>query len=60
MRHRRIDKLMTREVVAGKLPFRGMVPAVERMCATADGVVSVSSARLAYDTDDTEQGDGRS
>ncbi|ALU97863.1 inosine-5'-monophosphate dehydrogenase [Streptomyces globisporus C-1027] len=46
--------------LAGKLPFRGMIRAVERMCATVDGVVSVSSARLAYDIDDTEQGGGRS
>ncbi|MFE3389930.1 CBS domain-containing protein [Streptomyces anulatus] len=44
----------------GKLPFRGMIPAVERMCAMVDGVVSVSSACLAYDIDDTEQGSGRS
>lgn len=46
--------------LTGKLPFRGMIPAVERMCATVDGVVSVSSTRLAYDIDDTEQGGGRS
>lgn len=46
--------------LTGKLPFRGMIPAVERMCATVDGVVSVSSARLTYDIDDTEQGGGRS
>ncbi|WP_030690720.1 CBS domain-containing protein [Streptomyces globisporus] len=46
--------------LTGKLPFRGMIPAVERMCATVDGVVSVSSTRLAYDTDDTEQGGRRS
>ncbi|MER6098603.1 CBS domain-containing protein [Streptomyces sp. NPDC001728] len=46
--------------LAGRLPFRGMIPAVERMCATVDGVVSVSSTRLAYATDDTERGGGRS
>lgn len=46
--------------LTGKLPFRGMVPAVERMCATVDGVVSVSSTRLTYDVDDTEPGGGRS
>ncbi|MET9922982.1 CBS domain-containing protein [Streptomyces sp. NPDC059605] len=40
--------------LGGKLPSRGMIPAVERMCATVDGVVSVSSARLAPDTDDTD------
>ncbi|MFF3396037.1 CBS domain-containing protein [Streptomyces sp. NPDC002669] len=39
--------------LGGKLPSRGMIPAVERMCATVDGVVSVSSARLAPDADDT-------
>ncbi|MEU9997499.1 CBS domain-containing protein [Streptomyces sp. NPDC050848] len=46
--------------LTGKLPFRGMIPAVERMCATVDGVVSVSSTRLSYDIDDTEQGGRRS
>ncbi|MFF3608911.1 CBS domain-containing protein [Streptomyces sp. NPDC002463] len=39
--------------LSGRLPFRRMIPAVERMCATADGVVSVSSTRLTYDVDDT-------
>ncbi|MBX9421621.1 CBS domain-containing protein [Streptomyces lateritius] len=46
--------------LSGGLPFRGMVPAIERMCATVDGVVSVSSTRLTYDVDDTERGGGRS
>ncbi|MEV6246749.1 CBS domain-containing protein [Streptomyces sp. NPDC051742] len=46
--------------LTGRLPFRGMIPAVERMCATVDGVVSVSSTRLTYDIDDTGQGGGRS
>ncbi|MFH9728486.1 CBS domain-containing protein [Streptomyces sp. NPDC017254] len=46
--------------LGGRLPFRGMVPAIERMCATVDGVVSVSSTRLVYDVDDTERGGGRS
>ncbi|WOX26141.1 CBS domain-containing protein [Streptomyces solicathayae] len=46
--------------LAGRLRFRGMIPAIERMCATVDGVVSVSSTRLTYDTDDTERGGGRS
>ncbi|WP_405862612.1 CBS domain-containing protein [Streptomyces sp. NBC_00090] len=46
--------------LSGRLPFRGMVPAIERMCATVDGVVSVSSTRLTYDVDDTERGGGRS
>ncbi|MGW2177560.1 CBS domain-containing protein [Streptomyces sp. NPDC001732] len=41
--------------LGGKLPFRGMIPAVERMCAMVDGVVSVSTARLAYDVDDTDR-----
>ncbi|WP_137991117.1 CBS domain-containing protein [Streptomyces vilmorinianum] len=41
--------------IGGRLPFRGMIPAVERMCAMVDGVVSVS-ARLAYDEDDTVRG----
>ncbi|MFB6816638.1 CBS domain-containing protein [Streptomyces sp. NPDC056347] len=39
--------------LGGKVPFRGMIPAVERMCAMVDGVVSVSSTRLTYDVDDT-------
>ncbi|MFC8511336.1 CBS domain-containing protein [Streptomyces sp. NPDC057411] len=39
--------------LAGRLPYRGMVPAVERMCAMVDGVVSVSTTRLGYETDDT-------
>ncbi|MEU3744138.1 MULTISPECIES: CBS domain-containing protein [Streptomyces] len=46
--------------LSGRLPFRGMVPAIERMCATVDGVVSVSSTRLTYDVDDIERGGGRS
>ncbi|KOG09089.1 MULTISPECIES: CBS domain-containing protein [Streptomyces] len=46
--------------LGGRLPFRGMVPAIERMCAMVDGVVSVSCTRLAYDVDDTERGGGRS
>ncbi|WP_329625188.1 CBS domain-containing protein [Streptomyces sp. NBC_01255] len=46
--------------LGGRLPFRGMIPAIERMCATVDGVVSVSCTRLTYDVDDTERGGGRS
>ncbi|MFI8287554.1 CBS domain-containing protein [Streptomyces sp. NPDC085614] len=47
--------------LVGSLPFRRMIPAVERMCATVDGVVSVSCSRLTYDIDDdTERGGGRS
>ncbi|GGS89087.1 hypothetical protein GCM10010222_33220 [Streptomyces tanashiensis] len=46
--------------LSGRLPFRGMIPAIERMCATVDGVVSVSCTRLAYDVDDTARGGGRS
>ncbi|GGY41851.1 CBS domain-containing protein [Streptomyces tanashiensis] len=46
--------------LVGRLPFRGMAPAIERMCATVDGVVSVSCTRLTYDVDDTERGGGRS
>ncbi|MFI8437837.1 CBS domain-containing protein [Streptomyces sp. NPDC079020] len=46
--------------LGGRLPFRGMAPAVERMCATVDGVVSVSCARLTYGVDDTGRGGGRS
>ncbi|MFD7973718.1 CBS domain-containing protein [Streptomyces clavifer] len=38
--------------LSGSLPFRGMIPALERMCATVDGVVSVS-AHLMYEVDDT-------
>ncbi|MFF5923394.1 CBS domain-containing protein [Streptomyces flavochromogenes] len=46
--------------LGGRLPFRGMAPAIERMCAAVDGVVSVSPTRLTYDVDDTERGGGRS
>ncbi|MER5205992.1 CBS domain-containing protein [Streptomyces sp. NPDC002825] len=46
--------------LAGRLPFRGMIPAIERMVATVDGVVSVSCTRLTYDVDDTERGGTRS
>ncbi|MFF0558390.1 CBS domain-containing protein [Streptomyces sp. NPDC004266] len=46
--------------LAGRLRFRGMIPAIERMVATVDGVVSVSSTRLTYDTDDTTRGGTRS
>ena len=46
--------------LSGRLPFRGMIPAIERMCATVDGAVSVSCTRLTYDVDDTERGGGRS
>lgn len=46
--------------LGGRLPFRGMLPAIERMCAMVDGVVSVSCTRLTYDVDDTERGGGRS
>ncbi|MFE1231673.1 CBS domain-containing protein [Streptomyces sp. NPDC059442] len=46
--------------ITGRLPFRGMIPAIERMCTTVDGVVSVSCTRLTYDVDDTERGGGRS
>ncbi|MFE7598349.1 CBS domain-containing protein [Streptomyces sp. NPDC057494] len=45
--------------ISGRLPFRGMIPAIERMCAAVDGVVSVSCTRLAYDVDDTEREGGR-
>ncbi|QNE73364.1 CBS domain-containing protein [Streptomyces finlayi] len=46
--------------LSGRLPFRGMLPAIDRMCATVDGVVSVSCARLTYDVDDTGREGGRS
>ncbi|MFD8971368.1 MULTISPECIES: CBS domain-containing protein [Streptomyces] len=46
--------------LGGRVPFRGMLPAIERMCAMVDGVVSVSCTRLTYDVDDTERGGGRS
>ncbi|MFI8521230.1 CBS domain-containing protein [Streptomyces sp. NPDC085481] len=46
--------------LSGRLPFRGMIPAIERMCAMVDGVVSVSRTRLVYDFDDTKRGGGRS
>ncbi|MEV6329925.1 CBS domain-containing protein [Streptomyces sp. NPDC051909] len=46
--------------LAGTVPYRGLIPAIERMCATVDGVVSVSRTRLAYESDDTAAGPGRS
>lgn len=46
--------------LGGSVPYRGMIPAVERMCATVDGVVSVSRTRLAYGNDDGSPGGGRS
>ncbi|WP_435852958.1 CBS domain-containing protein [Streptomyces vietnamensis] len=99
MRHRRIDELMTREVVGVRsdTPFkeivrmpsrhrvtavpavdeenrmigvvsegdllrktadRAVLPAIERMCATVDGAVSVT--RLTYEKDDVLSGGGRS
>lgn len=36
----------------GTVPYRGMLPAIERMCAMVDGVVSVSLTRLAHEIDD--------
>ncbi|WP_256961897.1 CBS domain-containing protein [Streptomyces sp. NRRL B-24572] len=101
MRHRRIDELLTREVVSVRsdTPFReivrmlsqhrvtagpvvdeenrvigvvsegdllrktadrGVLSAIERMCATVDGVVSVSVTRLTYEKDDVLSGGGRS
>ncbi|WP_406457640.1 CBS domain-containing protein [Streptomyces sp. NBC_00876] len=36
---------------SGRLPLRSVIPAIERMCATVDGVVSVST-HLTYDADD--------
>ncbi|MER7538789.1 CBS domain-containing protein [Streptomyces sp. NPDC097704] len=46
--------------LSGEVPYRGMIPAVERMCAMVDGVVSVSRTRLRYEKDDTPSGGGRS
>ncbi|MGW7368796.1 CBS domain-containing protein [Streptomyces sp. NPDC054841] len=39
-------------VLHGSVPFKGMVPAIVRMCSTVDGVVSVSED-LSFDVDDT-------
>ncbi|MFJ3099390.1 CBS domain-containing protein [Streptomyces hydrogenans] len=44
--------------LGGTVPYRGMVPAIERMCATVDGVVSVSSTRLAHENDDVTAASG--
>ncbi|MFE6222703.1 CBS domain-containing protein [Streptomyces sp. NPDC057854] len=55
-----VDVREGRVDLTGKLRFRGMIPAVVRMCATVDGVVSVSTTRLTYDIDDTVRGGGRS
>lgn len=46
--------------LGGTVPYRGMIPAIERMCAAVDGVVSVSRTRLAYENDDVSPGRGRS
>ncbi|MFF3607857.1 CBS domain-containing protein [Streptomyces sp. NPDC002463] len=46
--------------LSGEVPYRGMIPAMERMCAMVDGVVSVSRTRLRYEKDDTRSGGGRS
>ncbi|MFJ5708241.1 MULTISPECIES: CBS domain-containing protein [unclassified Streptomyces] len=45
--------------LGGTVPYRGMIPAIERMCATVDGVVSVSRTRLTYENDDIPTGGGR-
>ncbi|MFF7443019.1 CBS domain-containing protein [Streptomyces sp. NPDC008122] len=46
--------------LGGTVAYRGMIPAIERMCATVDGVVSVSRTRLGYENDDITSGGGRS
>ncbi|MFD5325958.1 CBS domain-containing protein [Streptomyces sp. NPDC127092] len=46
--------------LGGTVAYRGMIPAVERMCATVDGVVSVSGTRLTYGSDDSTSGGGGS
>ncbi|GHG07066.1 CBS domain-containing protein [Streptomyces filamentosus] len=48
--------------LGGTVPYRGLVPVIERMCATVDGVVSVSLTRLVHGTDDVTgaPGGGRS
>ncbi|MFH8253907.1 CBS domain-containing protein [Streptomyces roseolus] len=48
--------------LCGTVPYRGLLPVIERMCATVDGVVSVSLTRLAEGTGDitTPSGGGRS
>ncbi|MGY3684437.1 BON domain-containing protein [Streptomyces sp. TE33382] len=38
--------------LTGKLPLPSMLPTVEQLCATVGGVVSVSTTRLAWNTDD--------
>lgn len=45
--------------IGGRLQFRGMSQAIERMCATIDGVVSVS-AHFTYGTDDIPERQSRS
>ncbi|GAA3047287.1 CBS domain-containing protein [Streptomyces roseofulvus] len=49
--------------LSGTVPYRGMIPAIERMCATVDGVVSVTRTRLRHEEDDVPAvpaGGGRS
>ncbi|WP_338676468.1 CBS domain-containing protein [Streptomyces sp. SCSIO 30461] len=38
--------------LSGSVPYKGMIPAIVRMCSTVDGVVSVSE-HLDYGADDT-------
>ncbi|WP_282696570.1 CBS domain-containing protein [Streptomyces sp. CC208A] len=44
--------------LGGRVPYRGMIPVIERLCATVDGVVSVSRTRLGHE-DDLPPGGGR-
>ncbi|MEX0172087.1 CBS domain-containing protein [Streptomyces sp. LMG1-1-1.1] len=46
--------------LGGSVPDKAVIPAIERMCVTVDGVVSVSRTRLTYDEDDDSPGGGRS
>ncbi|MFE7411699.1 CBS domain-containing protein [Streptomyces laurentii] len=44
--------------LGGHVPYRGTIPVIERMCATVDGVVSVSCDRLGRESDATGPGTG--
>ncbi|MFD0373756.1 CBS domain-containing protein [Streptomyces sp. NPDC127112] len=47
-----VDVVDGKVTLHGKVHFRSLIPAVERLCRTVDGVVGVTE-RLAWETDDT-------
>ncbi|MGW5418667.1 CBS domain-containing protein [Streptomyces sp. NPDC003943] len=55
-----VDVRSGRVELGGRVRYRSMIPAIERMCATVDGVVSVSAIRLTYEKNDSAPEGGRS